>query len=337
MKRPKRKAKTALARRPTRNSSKSKLAVTKKKKNPNPRNLPARVEIQQVAPVIDDVRALKEQWAIADLGLVEVKFTPEEELVLSEPVPQNEIRVKPNGQIYLSHPTYTRWFNRALGRGAWQCVPIGKPTIQQSGGKTSVVIPYVMHIHSKPIAFALGEHEYFEKSPEQTYGDALESTMANALRRVAKRLGVGLELWDREFIDDWMLANVIQVQTLEYDWKSQKNVERDRWRLRNGAKLKGEIDGTRRRADTVTKPRVEEPVARNADANEPITREQVTRFWTIANRAGRDKEDVRKWLLKEYAIVTTAAIKRRDYENIINALNHPGPLQGPARTPGQEG
>src|SRR3990167_5946168 len=78
----------------------------------------------------------------------------------------------------------------------------GKPPIppERGQGQQTITCPYVLHIHGKPVAFAMGEQEYYDSNEQQTYGDALESTVASALRRCAKRLGVGLELWGQDFL-----------------------------------------------------------------------------------------------------------------------------------------
>lgn len=287
---------------------------------------PAKVEIIAPPATVEDDRALRDQIAIGDLGLVEIALTPAEEAELAKPVNTEEIRIKPTGQAYLSHPSYTKWFNRAFGRTAWQLVPVSKPMMQ---GR-SVVQPYVLHLHGKPIAFAMGEQEYFENNREQTYGDALESTVASALRRCAKRLGVGLEMWDKGFLDDWQAATCVRVE-VEQKGKETKYL----WRRKIDKPFWGEVDGSARKANRQTPPREETPAASHAAANEPITEQQLKKLWMTIRRMGRGEEEVKYWLLHKYKLDSTKAIKRKDFENIVHAIEHPGALQ--VRTPGEEG
>lgn len=295
---------------------------------------PAKVEIISPPATIEDDRALRDQIALGELGLVEVKFTPEEEAVLDQPVRLEDIRVKPTGQPYVSHPSYTRRFNRAFGRGAWALVPVSKPMLQ----KTSVVVPYVFHVHGKPIAFAMGEQEYFEHNREQTYGDALEATVASALRRFAKRLGVGLEMWDRDFIDRYLQEHCVRVGVAAKDGQIKYL-----WRRKTDPPFRHEVDDGMRPGNRGTRPRREQPVYEDRHGDEPITEGERGRLFALLKQSGRSQDDLRDWLSRVYQIESTKAIKRKDYENIAHAIMHPGPLFStppPApvdREPGEEG
>ena len=139
---------------------------------------------------------LGELATVGALGLVELKLTEQEERVLSRPVNAAKILVREGNIAYLPHIVYTRWFNDAFGRLGWAIVPTGKP---QKGGNT-VLVPYTLYVHGKPVAFAYGEQDYHENNSRQSYGDVIESTVASALRRCAKRLGVGLEMWEKTYL-----------------------------------------------------------------------------------------------------------------------------------------
>ena len=140
---------TALARRPAR----------------LPVRVPPKVEVINQLPAAAPLEAsrnlLTDDIALGDLGLAELKFTPEEDAVLNRPVSPADIRIKPSGQPYLSHPTYTRWFNEAFGRTGWTLVPASKPL---RDGK-SVVVPYVLHIHGKPVAYVIPNYVFHFEIP----------------------------------------------------------------------------------------------------------------------------------------------------------------------------
>lgn len=245
------------------------------------------------------------------LGLVELKFTPDEERVLSRPVDPTLVSWRaskkdgPENIPYLSHPVYTRWFNEAFGRAGWTLVPIGKPVKTE---QNVVLIPYVLHIHGKPVAFAYGEQEYFdrkssgEENRSQSYGDVIESTVASALRRCAKHLGVGLELWDKAWI------------------ASIKN--------RAGRPARSSSPAPR-----------DEPAGTNGKDNEPITDPQRKRLWVIIRNSGRQDHEVKMWLKVKFGIDSSKEIKRKDYDYVCKAIEHPGALPVPAfdREPGEDG
>lgn len=233
-----------------------------------------------------------------------------------------------------SHPAYTRWFNRAFGRLGWAIVPQSKPIRTASGKKISVVCPYMLYIHGKPAAFAMGEQEYFEDSREQTYGDALEATVASALRRCAKRLGVGLELWDKR----WLTA-FIENQCIPVKVKSPRDDKPStKWRRKNDPALPWEIGGKgdardRDIRDDLVAPDLGDFTVKQTTVVEPkgdpkITIEQRKRLGQIVKSSGRNEPEVRLWLKKTYN-VKSEDILRKDYQRICDQLQVRGTLPLP--------
>lgn len=296
-----------------------------------------RQRLPEAPGVIEGIIA--DQVTVGDLGLSEVTLTEKEEMILNQPVDPDRILIKPTGQPYLSHPEYTRWFNQAFGRLGWSLVQKGKAVKQQDGKRIQVVCPYVLYIHRQAAAFAWGEQEYWEDNKEQTYGDALEATVASALRRCAKRLGVGLEMWDKHFLRTWIEQRAIKVK-LEPGRNADANAKaKYAWRLKTDPPFWNEVKpGTRQReAGEERPPKREAPKAgTNTEANEPITEAQADRLWKLAVRAGRGKQALRSWLAVAYDVGSLKEIKRRDYDAICAAVEAPGGLPDP-REPGQEG
>lgn len=279
--------------------------------------------------------------ALGGFGVVkELKLTEKEERVLAEPVPESEIRIKPTAHAtpYLSHPTYTKWLNRAFGRTGWQLVPVSTP--KRTG--STVFQDYLLHIHGTPVAFAHGEQDYFDSNKDQSYGDALEATHASALRRCAKHLGIGLEMWDRDFLDRWTREHCVRVIVTDREGKEQK-----RWRRKIDPPFPFE-KGIDHYADARTSRREERrergdqaPPAygSNRASGERITDKQRRRLWVIINNSGRDEErEVRPWLKRRFGIDSTKEITRADYETICEAIEASGDLPERAgeRQPGED-
>lgn len=292
------------------------------------------------------LRTLEEDLDIGLFGTVEIKFTPEEEAILSEPVNLEDVRVLPSGAVYLPHIVYTRWLNRAIGRGRWALKPLSKPAL--SNGQ--VIVPYHLMIHGHPAAGAYGEQDYHERNRQQTYGDALEATQASALRRMCKRLGIGLELWDREFADHFLADRAVEVPVEvnkkqdDGTWKTKTEYQ---WRLRTSPPLKGEKRRQRDddgRGDFIEHERQPaQPVrqaASHAHDNEPITDAQLMRLHTIARKRGRTDEEM-KLYVRYLGLTSSREIRRKDYDTVCTAIEHPGDLPRPAgtfgREPGMEG
>lgn len=271
------------------------------------------------------------------LGLAEVKLSEKAEAILSEPVNVDDIRVKPDvgGVIYLSHPTYTQWFNRAFGRLGWALVPCAKPSVVDG---RLVTCPYLMHIGGKAAAFALGEQEYNPKNTRQTYGDAFEATVASALRRCAKRLGVGLELWDKAFVAQYLHEHcvLVKVRTKDGDidraWR--RKVDRalpfevgyddDHENVRTSSPPRGEEQGWDPHQDArPARGRAQEaPGGAPRGRGVPISDGQVKRFFAILKNSGRNEQVVRDWLTVRYGYKHVPEITRDRYDAICEAVEH---------------
>lgn len=297
------------------------------------RRAPAKkAPLPEVLP--EESRDLDDAIMLGRLGLVEVRLKPEEEAVLNEPVNVNDIQIKPTGQPYLSHPYYTRLFNRAFGRLGWALVPVSKPAKAVQGNKVSVVIPYVLYIHGQPVAFANGEQDYYENNAEQTYGDALESTVASALRRCAKRIGVSLEMWDRRYLEAFVETRALHVQIEVKKRGSDEKEKKWVWRLKGSAPFFNEVGRGSRRRDEPPEERRSSTVpaeqrATHKDEGEKITLPQRQRLAMIVNSSDRSDEEVNEWLRSAYGITNdkpTRDILRRDYDSIVRALESPGQL-----------
>lgn len=272
---------------------------------------------------------------IGRLGLVEIKLTTKEENILARAVKIDDVLIKPTGQPYISHPAYTRWFNEAFGRLGWAIVPIGHP---QKGG-SSVVVPHMLYIHGQPAAYAMGEQEYFESNREQTFGDAVEATVASALRRCAKRLGVGLELWDKRFLNRFMEQHCVKVW-VDGDGKPKWRRQDDPpfWNERGrkqGDDERTKQEGRVQQAANDTGQRTAPRPAFDGKADVVISDAQRRRLWTIAKNMGRSDEELKDWLNTRYGYSSTSVITRKDYDAICKAVEARGTL--PAwREPGED-
>lgn len=226
---------------------------------------------------------LGELATVGALGLAELKLTDKEETVLARAVNPADILVRDGGIAYLPHIVYTRWFGEAFGRTGWSIVPTSRP--QRVGNV--VLIPYLLYVHGVPVAAATGEHEYHESNSRQTYGDVIESTVACALRRCAKRLGVGLEMWDKAWLAQHVGGNAKRRQ-----------------------QVRGEdfVDAT---AVPLSEPKA---------TDGKITKEQRESLAEKAKRFRRDPAEVSLWLRKVYGYANSRDIKQSDFREICQKV-----------------
>lgn len=253
---------------------------------------------------------LSEEMSTGALGLVEVKLTAAEEGVLAKDVNPKDVLVKPNGAVYLSHPHYTRWFNEAFGRLGWALVPRSKPMTNGN----SVVRYYILYIHGQPVRDAIGEQDYFPTNRDQSYGDAIEATAASALRRVAKRMGMALELWDRAWVDAWLAQHAVRV-AVEVEVHGQKKVKYQ-WRLKDSRPFWNEI----RREKSNVHGHDDLRTAKISDA-------KVKRLWTIIRKRERDEKGLRVYLKARWGVTSTKDLTNEVYDTVCREIEAPGPLR----------
>lgn len=277
---------------PARTKASTALAV--RKKSPAPRIL--FLDPQGMLPQAP-VGQLGELATVGALGLAEIKLTEAEEKVLSRPVDASQILMKParRGEEpsipYLPHIVYTRWFNDAFGRTGWSIVPTAAPKKVDN----LVLVPYLLYIHGIPVAAATGEQEYIESNRQQTYGDVIESTVASALRRCAKRLGVGLEMWDEAWLD--------------------QNA-RPRGQRRSAPAQREEV------IDAHPEPR--QPVSSQLET--PVTPAQLGQIAQTVERSGRPASEVTLWLKKRWGVKRAAHLQQKDFKQALTELQARGPL-----------
>ena len=68
-------------------------------------------------------------WTKSFHGLSTQPFSKEAAEVLLQPIPSEDIEVKPDGILYLPEIKYRRILNKAFGPGAWGMAPRGETIV----------------------------------------------------------------------------------------------------------------------------------------------------------------------------------------------------------------
>lgn len=140
---------------------------------------------------------------LANVG--KLKLTPEAEASLSEKLDPLDVKIRPDGMVYLTWTYYAGRLNKAFGRLQWGLLPQGAPMVKKIGdyGDELVVWGFWLAIQGVPIGFSYGETTYKPSNATMTYGDACEGAKSIALARNCKQLGVALEMWDADWVANW--------------------------------------------------------------------------------------------------------------------------------------
>jgi len=150
------------------------------------------------------------QQIIKTVGTIEL--TPEEKEILYAPIDEKRVEIRPHdGTIYLPWSEYVDRLHRAFGLN-WGLIPQGMPKL---GGNDLILWGFFLIIKGKYAGFAIGEQKYIPENSQMTWGDACEGAKSNALMRLCKGIGIGLELWKPEFIKQWKEKHARQKEIID--------------------------------------------------------------------------------------------------------------------------
>ena len=143
-----------------------------------------------------------------------LEFTEAEMKILYEPFDEDDLDILPhNGIVYAPWIAYMKRM-RAAFKGSWALVPHGLPRIEDKW----VVWPHYLFIKGHLMTYSIGECGYVPSNKQMSWGDSVEGSKSNALMRVCKAIGVGVETWDRKFLESWKKKNAEQREVF-YDGK----------------------------------------------------------------------------------------------------------------------
>jgi hypothetical protein len=142
-----------------------------------------------------------------------IKLTKKQEKALYAPVKDEDVLIRPDGQLYLPWGWYQERLRKTFGF-QWTLFP---------GGKVNKVDDLMIRewwlvIEGKPYGNCYGACEYKPNNPVMDYDDAVEGTRSNAIMRLCKHLGVATELWIPSWIKKWKDKYAI----IYYDKKKNK-------------------------------------------------------------------------------------------------------------------
>lgn len=119
---------------------------------------------------------------------------------LMAPFPDEIVECRPHdGLLYIPHIHVSDRLNRIFKPGKWALI---RRREWFDGG--TMFAEYVMVIRGCYVGESIGGHPYVKSNPKTNYSDVLESTAAEALRRICgKRLSCGSQVWNPEYCRQW--------------------------------------------------------------------------------------------------------------------------------------
>lgn len=137
----------------------------------------------------------------------QLELTDAEIAALTEPFPDSAVEIRPHdGLIYIPHIEISNRLNKVLKPGKWALV------CRRHWLENSVMYgEHVLLIRGCFVGESVGGHPYVASNPKTNYSDSLESTAAEALRRICgKRLSCGSQVWVPEYARQWVAKYGVQ-------------------------------------------------------------------------------------------------------------------------------
>ncbi|OHB68800.1 MAG: hypothetical protein A2W17_01425 [Planctomycetes bacterium RBG_16_41_13] len=230
-----------------------------------------------------DENALQGQDIFVGISMLNISRDISDKLML--PVKQEDIEIKPTGQIYLCHIRYRKMLNDAFGMGNWALRPLGG--FVKTGD--TVCREYALYIKGMYAASAIGEQEYVASNPMMTWSDACEATKSNAIMRCCKDLGIALELWDKKYVEKFIKEYCVQV------WRKGKL--KPQWRLKTAERYFDETGIVTGKPGNI-QPEPDKQVLSNAIDNTS----SIVTIKDVTMTTGLNKDTGRMWT--KYHIIT---------------------------------
>lgn len=130
-----------------------------------------------------------------------LELTQDEIDAIMAPFPDSFVEIRPHdGLIYIPHIHVSDRLNRVFKPGKWALV-CRRHWLEG----TTMYGEYILLIRGCFVGESIGGHPYQPNNPKVNYSDTLESTAAEALRRIAgKRLSCGSQVWNPDYARKWV-------------------------------------------------------------------------------------------------------------------------------------
>ena len=172
-------------------------------------NVPAKVDapLQVNANVLPE-RAYASQKVTDPLppALIErvgqLILTEKQQAILLEPVPDDEISIRFDGFIYVSHEFCRRKLHEAFGPLGWNMIEASPLAVFP--GTNQWYQKWVMLVGGVFAGVSMSAMEWMKDNPKQDLGHVYETIQSDCVRRISgKVLGLGLEAWNKRRQKQW--------------------------------------------------------------------------------------------------------------------------------------
>lgn len=165
--------------------------------------------IAEVAPRPDAISIIPTQERVGTVGI-----TADEAKALCE-IDEDEIAIRPDGLIYAPQEWYRRRLNEIVGAGQWGLRNVKEGRIDR---ENDAVFFYhgVLYIRGEYVSEAIGEMVFRPTNQQMSWVTAREGAKSDCLTRCCKDLGLGLDMWNRRFGNDWKAKYAVRKRCVHF-------------------------------------------------------------------------------------------------------------------------
>lgn len=127
--------------------------------------------------------------------------TDEQAEILTAPVPDDEIDIRPDGFIYVSHEYCRRQLNLAFKPLGWTMIE-ASPIVPRPG-TNEFYQKWALFIGGVFAGVTMASRQMHDKNAAQDMSDVYESIKSDCIRRLCKDLGLGIEAWNKRRQKQW--------------------------------------------------------------------------------------------------------------------------------------
>lgn len=177
--------------------------------------IPVKVDDRDAKPVLVD----RDQVPLYQ-GASQLVVGKRSTAVLTEVVREEDVDIREDGVPYLPQVFFRERLNRAFGIGQWALI---QHSVREE--KSTVYFDGSLVVRNCFVARAMGEAEYHQNNPNESWATAYESAKSDCITRCSKDLGIGKELWMPSWVQRWIEKHAVKV------YRNKK--ERFAWRLKS--------------------------------------------------------------------------------------------------------
>ena len=295
---------------------------------------PARPRVAPPPPA-----ALPATLALAGLGLSQSGFTETERAALMGPFVDEQIEIKPSGEVYVSHIFIRNRLSEIFGPGNWGLLP--EDPVDKQG---QLIQKWTLLIRGRPVAAAYGEARYIANNPRHSWGKALEAAKSNALTRCAKDISLAARCWERRWQFSYRMRHGVLVKVrvkdrIETQWRhvdspplsaeislDDRSPNADRYQPPTAAR-RAAAEASWRPATEDEQPTVEAQEARAAELvpfGDGLIDARGHRQLRGAMRTHqRSEADVKAFLKKQWGYGSTAEIRQSQLNAVLDYVRAP--------------